>query len=66
MINLDDKKVYQKYDTGQVAKSIELLADQVRQVLEEARLIKIPREYSKISQVVVNGMGGSNVGAGIV
>ena len=66
MINLDQTKIYQKYDTGQVAKSIELLADQVRQVLSEARLIKIPREYSKINQVVVNGMGGSNVGAGIV
>ncbi len=62
MINLDDQKIYKKLDTGQVAKSIELLADQVRQVLDESRLVKIPTDYSKVTQVVVNGMGGSNIG----
>jgi len=65
-MNLDNLNQYKKLDTGQVAKSISLLPDQVRQVLHEARLIKIPREYSKVTQVVVNGMGGSNLGAGIV
>lgn len=63
---LNNLNQIKKLDTGQVAESIELLPDQIRQVLEESRLIKIPPEYSKVTQVVVNGMGGSNIGAGIV
>jgi len=55
-----------KIDTDHVAKSIELLPNQVRQVLDEAHLIKIPTDYAKASRVVINGMGGSNLGAGIV
>ncbi|MFA4941758.1 MAG: SIS domain-containing protein, partial [Patescibacteria group bacterium] len=53
-------------DDSQVIESIQFLPDQVRQVLDEARLIKIPSSYSKITEVVVNGMGGSNLGAGLV
>ena len=66
MNNLDNQKIYKKLDTGQVAKSIEFLADQLRQVLGQARLVKVPREYSRATQVVVNGMGGSNTGVGLV
>lgn len=65
-MNLDNFQQYKKFDTGQVAESIELLPDQIRQVLSEAHLIKIPREYNKVTQVVINGMGGSNIGAHIV
>jgi glucose/mannose-6-phosphate isomerase len=61
-MNLDNTSIYKKYDTGRVAESIELLPDQMRQVLGDARLIKIPREYNKITNVVVSGMGGSNLG----
>ncbi|MCK4540079.1 SIS domain-containing protein [Candidatus Parcubacteria bacterium] len=62
-MNLDDKKSFEKLDKHGVAKSIELLPDQIRQVLRDSRLIKIPKEYSKITQVVVSGMGGSSLGA---
>lgn len=73
-MNLNNIKTYQKLDTGQVAKSISLLPDQLRQALEDSRLIKIPSGYTqstptlakKITQVVVNGMGGSNLGARII
>ena len=65
-MTLDDEKNYAKLDHGQVAKSIEVLPDQIRQVLEESRLIKIPREYSQCAHVVINGMGGSNLGARII
>ncbi len=58
---LDELKEFKKFDVKKVAESIELLADQVRQVLDEARLIKIPKDYSQINKVVVNGMGGSNL-----
>ncbi|MDD5291529.1 MAG: SIS domain-containing protein [Patescibacteria group bacterium] len=55
-----------KGEVGRLVESIQFLPDQVRQVLTEARLIKIPASYSQINEVVVNGMGGSNLGAGIV
>jgi glucose/mannose-6-phosphate isomerase len=65
-MELDNIKQIQKMDKGQVAKSIELLPAQIRQVLDDARLINIPREYSKCTHVVVNGMGGSNLGIRII
>ncbi len=61
-MNLDNQKLYEKLDPHFVGKSIEYLPDQMRQVLAESRLIKIPREYSQVTQVVVCGMGGSNLG----
>ncbi len=63
---LDREKIYKKFDTGFVAQSIEKLPDQISQVASETGLIKVPLEYGKISQIVINGMGGSNVGAGII
>ena len=63
---LNDLEKIKKMDSSRVAESIELLPDQMRQVLSDARLIKIPRVYSRVTQVVVNGMGGSNLGAGLV
>lgn len=65
-MNLDNLKQIKKLDKESVFESIETMSDQVRQVLEDSRLIKIPREYSKINQIVVNGMGASNLGAGII
>ncbi len=62
-MDLDNPKKIKALDPGRVGDSIELLPDQMRQVLADARLIKIPREFSRITHVVVNGMGGSNLGA---
>lgn len=63
---LDNFKQIKKLDKSGVYKSIGTLPDQIRQVLEDSRLIKIPRAFSKVNQVVVNGMGASNLGAGII
>lgn len=62
---LDDFDKIKKLDKNGVLGSIELLYSQIRQVLEESRLIKVPREYSKVKNVVINGMGASNLGADI-
>ncbi len=64
--NLDEQKVYKKFDTNKVAESIESLASQMEQVLEQANSIKLPKEFSSATQVVVNGMGGSNIGIGLI
>ncbi|MBU0722536.1 SIS domain-containing protein [Patescibacteria group bacterium] len=66
VLNLDDQKIYKKLDADMMYKSIEMLWAQMKQVLDEAHLVKVPREYSKVTQVVINGMGGSNIGIGLV
>lgn len=63
---LDDVKKIKKIDQGHVADSIELLPEQIKQVLHEANSIKVPASYKKINKVVVNGMGGSSLGAYII
>ncbi|NTU99012.1 hypothetical protein HGA64_03340 [Candidatus Falkowbacteria bacterium] len=63
---LDDLNRIKQFDTGKVAESISSLAEQMQQVLEEAKLIKIPESYKDITQIVVKGMGGSNLGAHII
>jgi len=65
-MNLDDQKVYKKFDLGKVAESIESLTRQMRQVLDRAGSIKIPDDYRQVRQVVVNGMGGSNIGVSLI
>lgn len=65
-MTLDNFQKYKDLDTGQVAESIELLANQIKQVVKDAKSIKIPKNYKKISQVVVAGMGGSNIGVEII
>src|SRR3989338_11520415 len=64
-MNLDDQKIFAELDTGKVAESIKSLYLQMRQVLEQSDSIKIPKEYGSVTQVVVNGMGGSNIGVGL-
>lgn len=63
---LDDLKKMKQLDRDGVADSIEKLYAQIRQVLSDARLIKVPKEYGQVDKVVISGMGGSNLGAGIL
>lgn len=66
MNKLDDLKLINQLDQGGVIPAIEALPFQIKQVIEDSILIKIPREYSRVNKVVVNGMGGSNIGARIL
>jgi len=65
-MNLDDINRIRKFDTNRVADSIEALPKQIKQVLSDFKSIEIPPEYKRVNQVVVNGMGGSNIGVGIL
>lgn len=65
-MGLDNPSKIQQKDTYLIAPSIENLPDQIRQVLADSDLIKMYGHFSKINKVVVNGMGGSNLGAYIV
>jgi glucose/mannose-6-phosphate isomerase len=63
---LDDIKKIEKLDKDKVGESVSLLPDQIKQVMEENRNLKLPGGYTKFSSVVVDGMGGSNLGARII
>lgn len=65
-MNLDSVKKLHKMDKNCIAKSIEFFPDQIRQVLDDAELIKIPRDYGRCTNIVLSGMGGSNLGMRIV
>ena len=65
-MQLDNLKQLKKLDKEGVGESISLLPNQITQVLKDASSIKVPNSYNKVSQIVVNGMGGSNLGAGII
>lgn len=59
-------KFLQELDPGRVGESIACLPDQISQTLEDARSVEMPESHRDINKVVLNGMGGSNLGARIV
>lgn len=65
-MNLNDLKLIKKMDKGRVAESIRLLPAQIDDAYKQLGNIKIPSVYRKINRVVINGMGGSNLGARII
>lgn len=44
-----------------VAESIFMLPNQIADIMEQARDFKLPKDYKKVSKVVLAGMGGSNL-----
>lgn len=63
---LDNFKTYEKFDKGKVGESIRLLPEQIGQVFGDLPKIKNPKLHQHIKRVVLNGMGGSNLGARII
>ncbi len=65
-MNIDQISNFKKYDPYHVAESISFLPEQILEVTQESKKIKIPKNYKNIRNVVINGMGGSNLGAWIL
>jgi len=63
---LDDQSLIAQLDPGRVGDSIAALPDQITQSLEQFRDFALPEDYSQVSRIVVNGMGGSNLGAHLI
>ncbi|MEA3398714.1 MAG: SIS domain-containing protein [Patescibacteria group bacterium] len=60
------KKQIKKLDPDRVLESIEMVGEQVSQVWQECKKIRLPKSYRKINKVIINGMGGSALGGHIL
>ena len=63
---LDNQTKIKKLDQSQMLESIKQLTGQCQQVWQEAKGVKIPADYKKVKNIVINGMGGSGLGAQII
>ncbi|MFC1711579.1 SIS domain-containing protein [Patescibacteria group bacterium] len=60
---LDNLKIFKNLDKSNMAGSVQELYLQLLQTKDELKDLKIPGYYRKINKIVVNGMGGSRLGA---
>lgn len=60
---LDDLEKIKKLDKSNLLGSVQQLRLQLKQTKEELADLKIPKSYSEVENIVVNGMGGSRLGA---
>jgi len=60
---LDDLKKIKKLDKSNLLGSCQEFGFQLKQTKEELADLKIPKSYADVQNIVVNGMGGSRLGA---
>lgn len=63
---LDSRTKIQSLDKSNLLLSVEALPDQILDALEQTRDIQIPPDYKTVSNVVIAGMGGSNLGSYVI
>ena len=63
---LDDQKILNKYSKSRVADTISYLPEQIKESWDETNKIKFPKNYEKFQNIIVCGMGGSNLATELV
>jgi len=66
MVDLDNVSVYRQFDKSGMLGHLHGFPEQCQKAWEKAQKFELPREYAKISNVVIAGMGGSAIGGDIV
>jgi glucose/mannose-6-phosphate isomerase len=66
MVDLDNASVYRQFDKSGMLDHLHGFPEQCRKAWEKVLKFELPREYTKISNVVIAGMGGSAIGGDIV
>jgi glucose/mannose-6-phosphate isomerase len=66
MVDLDNASVYRQFDKSGMLNHLHEFPEQCQKAWEKVLKFDIPREYTKISNVVILGMGGSAIGGDIV
>jgi len=65
-MDLDNLEKIKELDKGKMIASIESLANQCAETFNDLKAVSFPRNYSKVKNIVVAGMGGSALGAHII
>ncbi len=63
---LDDSKLVARLDPGQALKSVAMLGAQIKQTWQDFKKVKIPKSFRQIEKILINGMGGSALGAHLI
>jgi glucose/mannose-6-phosphate isomerase len=66
MIDLDNASAYRQFDKLGMLEHLHGFPEQCQRAWEKVLKFELPREYTKISSVVIAGMGGSAIGGDIV
>jgi glucose/mannose-6-phosphate isomerase len=65
MIDLDNASVYRQFDKSGMLDHLHRFPEQCQKAWDKVLKFDLPREYTKISNVVIVGMGGSAIGGDI-
>ncbi|NUM25922.1 MAG: SIS domain-containing protein [Candidatus Buchananbacteria bacterium] len=60
---LDDEKIVAKLDPGHALEAVAQLGEQVASAWRDFKKVSVPKSYRQINKIVLNGMGGSQLGA---
>jgi len=66
MVDLDNASAYRQFDKLGMLNHLHGFPEQCQRAWEKVLKFELPREYTKISNVVILGMGGSAIGGDIV
>ncbi len=66
MINLDDPKIYGKFDPSNILRRIGELPRQCSEAWRSAMSFPLPPNYSSVDKAVILGMGGSAIGGDLL
>jgi glucose/mannose-6-phosphate isomerase len=66
IINLDDSKIYQRYDPQGMIGHINNMPDFCEKAWQSAMAFELPEDYTGINKVVILGMGGSAIGGDLL
>jgi len=63
MIDLDDPRIYPRYDPQGMREHIRRLPGQLGEAWQKSRRFALPDDFARVDKVVICGMGGSAIGA---
>jgi glucose/mannose-6-phosphate isomerase len=66
MVDLDSASPYRQFDKSGMLEHLHGFPEQCQKAWEKVVKLELPREYTKISNVVIAGMGGSAIGGDIM
>ena len=63
---LDSREKIKELDKSDLLGSVEALADQIQDAWEQTKSLTFPSDYHQAKNIIVSGMGGSNLGSLVI